>query len=318
MRARRGADRHPDLDFAAPGGRGGARRCQRRACFAARLCEHSLSAPSPQSSTSPSKPITPGASPHNFAGVPGVPVSQSLRQVSTRQILVLEFFFGCKVSAAVGLGLLAARTWRGRPSGLSSDDLRAAFHADPHPATSSSLGRRAAGHRPSSIWAWSAAWAGCATAPLDLLVAAASGSTTPSPTPFMRSAGRRPKVDDRLPHRGRAAGREYLGRPLKGIEGGVARARSGRREQVQHRGPAGFFILVGKAPMTIEGIGKQLDRARCAGETAPYVLALIQKRYSPQRLGNDLLRGLQQLGRAGYDLPLPLARGVGRSAPLVD
>ena len=30
----------------------------------------------------------------------------------------------------------------------------------------------------------------------------------------------------------------------------------------------------------------------------------MRKRYSPQRIGNDLLRGVEQLSRAGYDVPL--------------
>jgi ubiquinone biosynthesis protein len=35
-------------------------------------------------------------------------------------------------------------------------------------------------------------------------------------------------------------------------------------------------------------------------------LELVKQRYSPERLGNDLMRGMEQLSRAGYDLPLQL------------
>jgi len=65
------------------------------------------------------------------------------------------------------------------------------------------------------------------------------------------------------------------------------------------------FMLVGKSLMTLEGIGKQLDPdLDVFGEAQPHFLAMMRKRYSPQRLGNELLRGMEQLSRAGYEVPL--------------
>jgi ubiquinone biosynthesis protein len=64
-------------------------------------------------------------------------------------------------------------------------------------------------------------------------------------------------------------------------------------------------MLVGKALMTVEGIGKQIDPdLDVFGETAPYFLDIMRKRYSPVRLGNELWRGVEQLSRAGYDMPM--------------
>jgi len=64
-------------------------------------------------------------------------------------------------------------------------------------------------------------------------------------------------------------------------------------------------MLVGKSLMTIEGIGKQLDPdLDVFGEATPYFLELLKARYSPQRLGNELWRGVEQLSRAGYDMPM--------------
>ena len=40
------------------------------------------------------------------------------------------------------------------------------------------------------------------------------------------------------------------------------------------------------------------------GQAQPYFLQLLRQRYSPQRLGNELIRGVEQLSRAGYDVPL--------------
>jgi ubiquinone biosynthesis protein len=64
-------------------------------------------------------------------------------------------------------------------------------------------------------------------------------------------------------------------------------------------------MMVGKALMTIEGIGKQLDPdLDVFGEAQPYFVKLLRQRYSPQRIGNELIRGVEQLSRAGYDVPL--------------
>jgi ubiquinone biosynthesis protein len=65
------------------------------------------------------------------------------------------------------------------------------------------------------------------------------------------------------------------------------------------------FMMVGKALMTIEGIGKQLDpNLDVFGEASPYFFELLKQRYSPARIGNDLWRGVEQLSRAGYDMPM--------------
>jgi ubiquinone biosynthesis protein len=57
--------------------------------------------------------------------------------------------------------------------------------------------------------------------------------------------------------------------------------------------------------MTIEGIGKQLDpNLDVFTEASPYFFELLKARYSPQRLGNELWRGVEQLSRAGYDMPM--------------
>lgn len=65
------------------------------------------------------------------------------------------------------------------------------------------------------------------------------------------------------------------------------------------------FMLVGKALMTVEGIGKQIyPDLDVFGEASPHFFDLMKKRYSPQRLGNELWRGFEQLSRAGYDMPM--------------
>ena len=247
---------------------------------------------------------------HNFAGLPGVRFPQVYRHVSSRQVLVLEYFAGCKVSAAVAQGFggpQLARQAVGVVVKMIFED--GFFHADPHPGNIIILGTPAA----PVIGLIDLGMVGrlgpeLRDRTLDLLVAAARKDSY-AVADALYAIGRPTTKVDLTAYRTEVAllAEKYLGRPLKEIE--VAAL---VRDLVQ--GASKFaieippdFLLVGKALMTIEGIGKQLDpELDVLGEAAPHVLALIQKRYSPQRLGNDLLRGLQQLGRAGYDLPLHL------------
>jgi ubiquinone biosynthesis protein len=100
---------------------------------------------------------------------------------------------------------------------------------------------------------------------------------------------------------------KYLGKPLAQIELSAM-----IRDLVQGAIKYGLeiptdFMLVGKALMTVEGIGKQIDpELDVFGEAAPYFFDLMKKRYSPARLGNELWRGVEQLSRAGYDMPMQL------------
>src|SRR4029079_9486409 len=65
------------------------------------------------------------------------------------------------------------------------------------------------------------------------------------------------------------------------------------------------FMLVGKALMTVEGIGKELDPDHDVfGEAEPYFVDLLKKRYSPERLGMEVVRGVEQLSRVGMDVPM--------------
>jgi ubiquinone biosynthesis protein len=64
---------------------------------------------------------------------------------------------------------------------------------------------------------------------------------------------------------------------------------------------------VGKALMTVESVGKQLDpELDVFAEGRPYFVELVQKRYSPERIGMELWRGVEQVSRATGDLPLAL------------
>src|SRR5690606_9144844 len=64
------------------------------------------------------------------------------------------------------------------------------------------------------------------------------------------------------------------------------------------------FVMTGKALMTIEGIGKEIDPDfDVYEESRPLFADLLRKRYSPEKMGNEILRRLERLGGAGYNLP---------------
>lgn len=64
------------------------------------------------------------------------------------------------------------------------------------------------------------------------------------------------------------------------------------------------FLMVGKALMTIEGVGKEIDPTLDVyAEARPYFLELLRKRYAPERIAVDMWRGAERLTKASYDLP---------------
>jgi ubiquinone biosynthesis protein len=64
------------------------------------------------------------------------------------------------------------------------------------------------------------------------------------------------------------------------------------------------FLMVGKALMTVEGIGKQIDPdLDVFEESKPLFTEIVRKRYSPERLAGDFLRRIERLSGTTYQLP---------------
>jgi ubiquinone biosynthesis protein len=64
------------------------------------------------------------------------------------------------------------------------------------------------------------------------------------------------------------------------------------------------MMMVGKAIMTVEGIGKQLDpELDIWAELRPMLTEVVMARYSPERIGRDLLRGARKLSQSATSLP---------------
>lgn len=67
------------------------------------------------------------------------------------------------------------------------------------------------------------------------------------------------------------------------------------------------FVMMGKALMTIEGVGKEINPEFDVYEEArPLFSELLRKRYSPERVGSELLRRVERLGGASYKVPQQL------------
>ncbi|HVY48606.1 MAG TPA: AarF/UbiB family protein, partial [Minicystis sp.] len=100
---------------------------------------------------------------------------------------------------------------------------------------------------------------------------------------------------------------KYLGRPLGEIDfaamiGDLVRGATKYGLEI----PADF-LLVGKAMMTMEGVGKEIDpELDVFGEARPFFFELLRRRYSPERVGLEVWRGVERLSSAAYDLPQQL------------
>ncbi|MBX3233750.1 MAG: AarF/ABC1/UbiB kinase family protein [Labilithrix sp.] len=232
------------------------------------------------------------------------------KQASSKQILALEFFDGLKVDKAVAAGISGpqiAKNAFGAVIKMVFED--GFFHADPHPGNVIIMGGTE-GTEP-VIGLIDCGMVGRLSPELrdrtiDLMVAA-SRKDAYGVADSLYAIGRPTKKVDMREYRPEVAllAEKYLGRPLKEIDLSAM-----IRDLVQGAMKYGLeiptdFMLVGKALMTIEGIGKQLDPdLDVFGEAQPYFVRLLKARYSPQRIGNELIRGVEQLSRAGYDVPL--------------
>jgi ubiquinone biosynthesis protein len=248
----------------------------------------------------------------NFDGTPQANVvrfPKVYKQASSKHVLTLEFFDGMKVDKAVEAGVdgkKVAKNAVGVVIKMIFED--GFFHADPHPGNViimqppeaepliglidlGMVGRLSPELRDRTI---------------DLMVAAVRKDTY-AVADALYAIGRPTKKVDMREYRAEVSmlAEKYLGKPLKEIDLAAM-----IRDLVQGAMKYGLeiptdFMLVGKALMTIEGIGKQLDPdLDVFGEAQPYFMNLLKQRYSPQRLGNELIRGVEQLSRAGYDVPL--------------
>ena len=246
----------------------------------------------------------------NFSGHPDVRFPKIYRQATSKYVLTQEFFPGKKVTKAVEEGAdgkkIANKSVGVVIKMIFEDGF---FHADPHPGNIIILGpdddpivglidTRMVGRLSPEL----------RDRTIDLMVAAARNDAV-AVADAVYAIGRPTRKIDMREFRAEVAllAEKYIGRPLKEIELSAL-----IRDLVQGAMKYGIeippdFMLVGKALMTIESIGKELDPdLDVLGEATPHFTELLKQRYSPERLGVELWRGVEQLSRAGYDLPMQL------------
>jgi ubiquinone biosynthesis protein len=244
----------------------------------------------------------------NFRSRPEVRFPKVYRARSSKHVLTQEFFNGVKVDKAVAQGLsgsLIAKRSVGIVIKMIFED--GFFHADPHPGNIIILGTK----EDPIVGLIDLGMVGRLSPELrdrtiDLMVAAVRKDSY-AVADALYEIGRPTKKINMREYRAEVSmlAEKYIGRPLKEIELSVM-----LRDLIQGAMKYGIeiptdFMMVGKSLMTIEGIGKELDpELDVYGEAQPYFLDLVKQRYSPERLGNELWRGVEQLSRVGYDLPM--------------
>ncbi|MFO0549404.1 MAG: AarF/ABC1/UbiB kinase family protein [Polyangiaceae bacterium] len=244
----------------------------------------------------------------NFEGFPGVRFPLVHKQASSKQVLTLELLPGKKVYDAIEgdgfSGEKIAKTAVGVVVKMIFE--HGLFHADPHPGNIlisgtpddpvlglidlGMVGRLSPEMRDRCI---------------DLMLAAARKDHVAMADALYAMAIPTKRVDMRA-YRAEVAvlSEKYLDKPLGELDVSAMLADLiGGAQKFGLEIPPDF-LLVGKALMTIEGIGKEIyPELDIFNESKPYFAELLKRRYSPERIGNELLRGIERLGTSTYDLP---------------
>jgi len=246
----------------------------------------------------------------NFAGFSNVKFPLVHRQASSKHVITLEYLSGIKVDEALAKGHSGKRLARIALDVIVKQIFEDGFfHADPHPGNVLVLGPVE-----SPVIAMIDLGMVGRLSPrmrdltIDVMVGAARRDYE-AIADAMFAIGTPTKKIDMQAYRAEVAllAEKYLGKPLKDIElSGMVRdlVRGATKYGVQI--PTDFTLMA-KALMTIEGVGKEIDPdIDVFAEARPLFLELLRKRYSPERLGNELLRRLERLSGATYNMPQQL------------
>ena len=247
----------------------------------------------------------------NFEGHPNAHFPCIHRDASSKRVLTMEFFDGYNVYDAIAkhghLGATIAKAATGILIKMVFED--GFFHADPHPGNIilsgkpdepriglidlGMVGRLSPDMRDKTIDMMIAAIRQDHLALADALYAIG----TPTKKVDMRAYRTEVSV----------LSDKYLNKPLKEIDFAAMIADLVRGATKFGLEIPPDFLLVGKALMTIEGVGKEIDpNLDVFNEARPYFLQLLQKRYAPEKIAGNIWRGIERLSSAAYDLPQQL------------
>ena len=246
----------------------------------------------------------------NFAGYSNVKFPSVYRQASSKHVITLEYLDGSKVDEVMAKGYSGKRLARIALDVIVKQIFEDGFfHADPHPGNVLVLGP------PENpvIAMIDLGMVGRLSPRLrDLTIDVMVGAVRrdyEAIADALYAIGTPTKKIDMQAYRAEVAllAEKYLGKQLKDIE-----LSSMIRDLVRGATKYGLqiptdFTLMGKALMTIESVGKEIDpEIDVFAEARPLFVELLRKRYSPERLGNELLRRLERLSGATYNMPQQL------------
>lgn len=243
----------------------------------------------------------------NFRDFPGARFPIVYATASSKHVLTLEFLDGLKIYDAIREGFagrdLARLAMQIIVKQIFEDGF---FHADPHPGNVLVLGSAA---RPEyaliDLGMVGRLGPRMRDLTVDLMVAAAREDYDAVADAMYALATPTKKVEMRA-FRANVAllADKYLRRNLRDIDlSALISDLIGTATRYGLEVPPDF-VLVGKALITIEGVGKEIaPDFDIIEESRPLFLDLLRKRYSPQRIGNELLRRVERLSGATSQLP---------------
>jgi ubiquinone biosynthesis protein len=243
----------------------------------------------------------------NFLGNPVVRFPRVFRGATGKRVLTLEFFPGKKIYAAVTDGASGAAIADHALAIIAQMIFEDGFfHADPHPGNVLIMGP----NEEPVIGMLDLGLVGRLTPEMrdkliDLMVAAVRAEPAGLADALLSVGRPRGKVDlDAFRAEVARLSERYLGRPIKEIEvAAMIRDLVDGAVRFDIEMPT-EMLMVGKALMTVEGVGKEIHPDLDVWSTLrPYFLKLVWKRYHPERLAREALRVLAQLGTATTNLP---------------
>ncbi len=243
----------------------------------------------------------------HFEGFRNIRFPHAYKSASSKHVLTLEFLDGKKVYDAIEAGHEGKKLTRIALDAIVKQIFEDGFfHADPHPGNVLVLGSK---EHP-TLGMIDLGMVGRLSPRMrdltvDVMVSAVRRDYE-GIADAMYAIGTPTKKIEMEAYRAEVAmlSEKYLGKQLRDIEMSAM-----IRDLVQGATKYGLeippdFMLVGKALMTVEGVGKELDPTLDIFEEAkPLFLEMLKKRYSPERLGNELLRRLERLSGATYNMP---------------
>jgi ubiquinone biosynthesis protein len=246
----------------------------------------------------------------NFEGAPHIAFPIVYKAASSKRVLTIQFFQGKSIYDAVASGVdgkVLARIAVGLIVKMIFED--GFFHADPHPGNIIIQGTTDA----PVIGLIDLGMVGRLSPDLRdktvRLMVAAVRQDSLAVADALYTIGRPTKKVDMVAFRAEVSvlSEKYIGRALRDIQLSAL-----IRDLVDAATRYGLeiptdFMLVGKALMTIEGIGRELDPdLDILQEAKPHFLEILRKRYGPEQIGNEMLRGIERFAGVAQNVPLYL------------